>query len=219
MRVFSGCSHNVCMTAAGVPSQNFFPAFRTSIRSAWVSTLSRRCSHKITATPRSRLIFSIICRSCSATSGSSMAVGSSKISSSGSIAMTDARFSICFCPPDNSSVRFRNQLSIPKKPAISLTFLRITSTGSAMFSSPKASSCHTRSVTIWLSGSCWTNPIFMELISFGTCENGIPLYKILPSFFPTGVSSGFAIRRSVVLPPPDSPQTTRYFPGSMEKLT
>ena len=38
-----------------------------------------------------------------------------EISSFGFIAITDARFSICFCPPDSSLVFFRNQGSIPKE--------------------------------------------------------------------------------------------------------
>ena len=77
-----------------------------------------------------------------------MLVGSSRISSFGFIAITDARFSICFCPPDNSLVFFRNHVSIPKNAAISATRLRITFVGRARFSSPNASSCHTKSVTI-----------------------------------------------------------------------
>ena len=54
---------------------------------------------------------------------------------------------------------------VPKKAAISATRRRITGTLSAMFSRPKASSCHTKSVTIWLSGFCWTNPMEEALSS------------------------------------------------------
>ena len=77
-----------------------------------------------------------------------MLVGSSRIRSFGFIAITDARFSICFCPPDSSLVFFRNHGSIPKNAAISATLLRMTFVGRARFSSPNASSCHTKSVTI-----------------------------------------------------------------------
>ena len=83
-----------------------------------------------------------------AASGSNMLVGSSRIRSFGFIAITDARFSICFCPPESSQVFFRNQLSMPKNAAISATLRRMTLVGSARFSSPNASSCHTKSVTI-----------------------------------------------------------------------
>ena len=77
-----------------------------------------------------------------------MEVGSSSISSFGSMASAEARFISCFCPPDSSVVLARNHGSMPKKAAISATRRRITGTLSAMFSRPKASSCHTKSVTI-----------------------------------------------------------------------
>ena len=77
-----------------------------------------------------------------------MEVGSSRISSFGSITRAEARFMSCFCPPESSVVLLRNQGSIPKKEAISATRRRMTGTGRARFSSPKASSCQTKSVTI-----------------------------------------------------------------------
>ena len=49
---------------------------------------------------------------------------------------------------------------MPKKLAISATLRRMVGVSHPRLSSPKASSCHTLSVTIWLSGDCCTKPIF-----------------------------------------------------------
>ena len=53
--------------------------------------------------PSSRLILPSTARKSEAAMGSSWLVGSSRISTSGCMAMTEARFSSCFCPPDRSA--------------------------------------------------------------------------------------------------------------------
>ena len=113
----------------------------------------------MTVVPRSLFILCMVCRKSDAAMGSNCDVGSSRISTSGCMAMIDARLSICFCPPESSATFLRNQLSMPKYAAISATLLFITSLGMPRFSRPNASSCQTLSVTIWLSGFCWTKPM------------------------------------------------------------
>ena len=48
-------------------------------------------------------------------------------------------------------------------------------TGEPKLSRPKASSCQTLSVTIWLSGSCRTKPILAAWVRLSTCSRGVPL--------------------------------------------
>ena len=64
---------------------------------------SSRCSVMSTVVPSSRLIFFTVLRKSEAAMGSSWLVGSSRISTSGCIAMMEARFKSCFCPPDSSA--------------------------------------------------------------------------------------------------------------------
>ena len=64
---------------------------------------SSRCSVKMMVVPSSRLILPSMARKSDAAMGSSWLVGSSRISTEGCIAMTDARLKSCFCPPDSSA--------------------------------------------------------------------------------------------------------------------
>lgn len=121
--------------------------------------LSRLCSAIMTVIPNSRFNLKIISVKDDALNGSSCETGSSSKRSSGDIIITEARFSSCFCPPESLLVSSLNHLFMPNKLDISAVFLLITLLDSPKFSSPKASSCHTLSVTIWLSGFCITYPI------------------------------------------------------------
>ena len=127
--------------------------------SATGSSSSKRCSAIMTVKDNSRFILQIVAINSEAAIGSSLLVGSSSIKIFGCITITEARFKSCFCPPDNSLVFLPNQPSIPKYEDISATLRRITSLSSPKLSSPNANSCHTLSVTIWLSGFCITKPI------------------------------------------------------------
>ena len=129
--------------SSGLPWLIIRPRSITATLSAAGSTCSSLCSVISTATPSSLFILLTASSSSRAASGSSMAVGSSNISSRGSIASAPARFKSCFCPPERAYVLFRNQLSMPKNAAISATRRRITPTLSPMHSRPNASSCHT----------------------------------------------------------------------------
>ena len=84
---------------------------------------------------------------------------------------------------------------------------------------PKASSCHTRSVTIWSSGFCSTKPISAACRRASSAESGSPKKEISPVKLPCGVSAGFSARSSVDLPPPDGPMTVRNSPSSTENET
>ncbi|MNI65354.1 hypothetical protein D3C73_1208610 [compost metagenome] len=68
-------------------------------------------------------------RNSRAATGSSCEVGSSSSSSLGCSSRTEARFSSCFCPPDNSCTGLYSSGSSPNKPAISASLLRITAGG------------------------------------------------------------------------------------------
>ena len=161
--------------SAGFPQERSIPSSMTATRSAACKTASSRCSVSKMATPSSRLMRSTIARRFCAANGSSMAVGSSRMRIFGFIASAEAILSSCFCPPDSSHVFCRNHGSMPKNAAISATLRRMTGTGSARFSSPNASSCQTKSVTIWLSGFCWIKPISAAAVSAGNSASGLPL--------------------------------------------
>ena len=137
---------------SGASSARIPPFSITSTRSAYARTSSNRCSIKRIVVPSSALIFRSVARKSPAARGSSWEVGSSNTRRSGCIAITAARFRSCFCPPESSSTLFSNQVWIPKKLAISATRSRIVPVSYPRFSSPNANSCHTLSVTSWLSG-------------------------------------------------------------------
>ena len=117
--------------------------------------------------------------------------------------MTEARASSCFCPPDSCADSRWNQSSMPKKLAISATRRRITGVGSPRLSRPKASSCHTLSVTSWLSGDWLTKPMAWLSSRRSRSSNGRPRNKIVPSRVPWGAIDGLSWRSKVVLPQPD----------------
>ena len=76
------------------------PPSITTARSAWGKMSSSRCSVMITVVPSSMLIFLTVFKKSDAAMGSSWLVGSSRISTSGCMAMMEARFKSCFWPPD-----------------------------------------------------------------------------------------------------------------------
>ena len=173
----------------------------------------------ITVVPSSRLILRIVARNSLAAIGSSCEVGSSSTSTFGCIAITEARFKSCFCPPDSSSTFFANQFWMPKKLAISATRSRIVCWSYPRFSSPNASSCHTLSVTIWLSGLWRTYPISLACVLTDTCSKASPQNRISPLLVPYGVSAVLKCRSNVVFPQPDFPQMTINSPCSIATFT
>ena len=89
-------------TSSGVPVHNRRPRSITATRVASGKASSRRCSVRITVVPSSRLIRPMVARKSEAAIGSSWLVGSSRMSTLGCMAITDARFRSCFWPPESS---------------------------------------------------------------------------------------------------------------------
>ena len=187
---------------------------------AYASTSSGECVAKTTVMPSSRFTRPSRNKNCFTAFGSSCAVGSSSSSTRGRNASTLARFTICFWPPERSSVFLRTHGSIPKKCATSATRLRISFCGMPTFSSPNASSCHTVSHTICAAGSCITKPIdCADSSAVNVCSPCTPSplatrpkTRAQPRYAPAGTSSGFNERKSVVLPEPVEPTTTQKAP-------
>ena len=67
------------------------------------SASSSRCSERMIVVPSSRLILPRVERKSVAAIGSSWLVGSLRSRTEGSSAMTDAKFTSCFCPPESSA--------------------------------------------------------------------------------------------------------------------
>ena len=68
----------------------------------------------ITVVPSSRLIFRTVFRKSEAATGSSWLVGSSRIRIWGCMAIMEARFNSCFCPPERMATSRWNQSWMPK---------------------------------------------------------------------------------------------------------
>ena len=117
-----------------------FPSSNTKTLSAKSFTAPMSCSDIMIVVPKSLLILLSRCNSVSFAIGSSIEIGSSKIRTSGFATITEARFKICFCPPDNSPTLLKYQSVIPKYSAISVTLSLIISDGTPSFSSTKANS-------------------------------------------------------------------------------
>ena len=140
--------------------------------------------------------------------GSSWEVGSSSMRTLGCMTIMEARFRSCFCPPESSLTFFLNHVCISKKLAISATLLLMVLLSSPRLSRPKASSCHTLSVTIWLSGFCCTKPISAAFLLSSIAEISCPSYRTSPSTCPYGVRFFLRWRSRVLLPQPDLPHRT-----------
>lgn len=108
---------------------------------------------------------------------------------------------------------------MPKKHAISATLLRITGVGTPIFSRPKASSCQTLSVTIWFSGFCNTYPISQAASLSESVLCSFPQKMISPLFSPSGASSRFKSRSSVLFPQPEAPHSTMNSPFRISRDT
>ena len=203
---------------AGLPWAATRPPSSTTHRSERGRAASSRCSLRSTAVPSSRFTRTRQSRNRPAETGSSWAVGSSSSSTLGSMAMTEARFSSCFCPPDRVSVSRWNQLSMPKKAAISATRPRISSPDRPRLSRPKASSCHTLSVTICSSGRWSTKPTAVWARGESS-PAGRPSSSTAPDSVPWGERAGFSSRSRVVLPLPDGPQRVTNSPAFRARST
>jgi hypothetical protein len=101
---------------------------------------------------------------------------------------------------------------MPKNAAISATRRRISGVGTPRLSRPKANSCQTRSVTIWLSGDCPTYPMAAACRAGGSFSTAQPSSRISPLRLPQGARAGLISRSSVVFPLPEGPQSVTNSP-------
>ena len=89
-------------TSWGVPVQRSAPRSITATVVASGNASSSRCSVRRMVVPSSRLIFPSVARKSLAAMGSSWLVGSSRMRTEGCMAIMEARFKSCFCPPESS---------------------------------------------------------------------------------------------------------------------
>ena len=121
-------------TSLGVPSMAMLPSWKTTRRSAMRAASSMLCVTSSTVEPVSRAVVGGCSRlSPSQPPGSRPAVGSSRMSTFGRMAMTPAMAMRRFWPPESSSgLRSKSSSPTPTKPAASRTRSSI---------SPRRASC------------------------------------------------------------------------------
>ena len=110
MRIGTGMAENMSLPAAfrrlptslAVPVSRMRPRSRKTTLVDSASASSSRCSDRMIVVPSSRLIRPSVDKKSVAAMGSNWLVGSSSSSTDGSSAITEARFTSCFCPPDSS---------------------------------------------------------------------------------------------------------------------
>ncbi len=150
-RLYVSNSSPFSKIASGVPSSTISPLFITIALSA-KSASSIKWVIRITVMPSSlfrRLTTSI---TSLLPLGSSIAVASSKIKTSGFIASTPATAMRCFCPPERRVGVALRYFSIPTAESAHSILLPISSRSIPIFSGPKAISSSTIDATVWLSG-------------------------------------------------------------------
>ena len=111
MRIGTGMAENMSLSAAlsRAPTSLAVPVSKTRPRSMKTTFVDRAsassslCSERMIVVPSSRLILPSVERKSVAAMGSSWLVGSSRRSTDGSSAITDAKFTSCFCPPESSA--------------------------------------------------------------------------------------------------------------------
>ena len=146
-----------------------------------------------------------------------MAVASSRTIHSGSMAMTPAMATRCFCPPDSRCGAWRVNSVMPTAARASSTRRRISAVGTPRFSGAKATSSSTTLATIWLSGFWNTMPTRRRISSRSSS-----FFVSMPSTYtapPEGSSTAFICLARVDLPEPLWPSTTTKLPFSMDKVT
>ncbi len=141
---------------------------------------------------------------------SSIEIGSSKTMHSGSIAMTAARFTNCFCPPLRRLI-FRSLNPVVPSIFRYLSIRRsISGFGTPKFSRPNTMSSSTVSPIAWASGFWNTIPIDLLITSrFSKSLVGFPFTRTTPFW---GSSRPFRSRANVVFPEPLAPTMPIHSP-------
>ena len=138
-------------TSRGAPSRIAFPSCMAMTRSPR-SASSMKCVTSTTVSPLSRWSRSTVSMTSRRPPGSSMAVGSSMSSTSGSMARAPAMATRCFCPPESMCGALAAYFCMPTARSAASTRSRISCGFTPRFSRPKATSSSTIVATIWLSG-------------------------------------------------------------------
>ncbi len=156
-----------------------------------------------------------------APAGSRLAVGSSSTRTSGLGASAPPRARRCCCPPDSRLVRSRSRPARPMSPRTCGTRSTIAWRGHARFSSPKATSSSTRSITSCVSGSCQTIPTRAATwlgsrtrISWSSSARRPPKDAGMSRGIKPPIASA-----SVLLPEPDGPTTSMVWPAGNSNET
>ena len=143
--------------------------------------------------------------------GSSMAVGSSNTMHLGSIAITPAIATRCFCPPESLFGEWCLYCNIPTDFKLSSTLCQISSVGTPIFSGPNPTSSSTTLAMIWLSGFWNTIPaVFRTGRIFSSCVTSFPSTQRLPS---VGASNALICFANVDFPEPLWPKIAINCPG------
>jgi hypothetical protein len=136
-------------------------------------------------------------------------------------ARTPARARRCCSPPESVVERRRSKPAKPTASSASGTRVRIAAGGQPRFSSPKATSSSTRSMTSWLAGSWKTIPTRAATAVASAVVGSRPATRSRPLQRPgnsRGIRPAMA-RARLLLPDPDGPTTRRHSPGSRRKET
>ena len=151
--------------------------------------------------------------------GSRPAVGSSRIRTLGSMAMTPAMATRRFWPPDRSKGDLSSWSSVkPTRAADSRTRRSISSLERPMLPGPKAISLYTVSSNSWYSGYWNTRPTWKRTcrIFLGSAQMSFPSSRMRPW---VGRSSPLRCWIRVDLPEPVWPMMPRNSPGMISRLT
>src|SRR5215207_887019 len=197
---------------SGVSSATSSPPFRTRIRSAPVSSSRWWVTCRTVFSDRRSWRYS---RTSLRPAASSIEVGSSRTSISGSTAKRPARATRCFSPPERV---WGSRRSYPARPTARIapaTLPSISSRGTPRFSRPKATSSSTNGATRPFSGFWKRTPRCLRT-SKGSVAGSWPEMSTRPE---SGFRRPFRRRTRVDLPPPFGPTTPTYSPVWSSKLT
>ena len=164
-------------------------------------------------------------RSCSSSAsrpltpwGSSPAVGSSRMSTSGSITSTPAMAARFFWPKERAWVGLSRRWATPVRSMAASTRRRTSASGRPRFTAPKEMSRYTSAEKSWSSGSWNTMPTRRRNSArpFRSRRTGAPSSSTSPLW---GVSTPFRLRNRVDFPAPLAPRMPVIRPRSAFRLT
>ena len=149
--------------------------------------------------------------------GSSPAVGSSRISTSGSMTSTPAMATRFFCPKERAWVGLSRRWDTPVRSIAASTRRRTSASGRPRLTAPKEISRYTSAEKSWSSGSWNTMPTRRRssVRPFRSRFTGAPSSRISPA---DGWSTPLRFRNRVDLPAPLAPRMPVILPRSARRL-